>query len=998
MVAADCVTPGVEVYICSLCDEVKTVETETDPTAHAFWGEEEILTEASCVTKTNGLKKVHCANEGCTAVEEYEIFYSEVHAWDVQTDVYPTCTEDGAYYAVCTLCSEVESYTKTASGHYNWYMTCGNTGNCMECGQEFTLEHNLEMFPATCTDPATCFNCWEPVGEALGHTFINGMCHCGEEYVAPTTGDWTLVTELKNGDLVLIGNPAYGKLLSATKTGFYNVGVDYAADSFANVTDAEIFVVTVNADGTYTFTSLTGDVMALAASYASLNVDGEHKSWTLESKGDGTFLIKNVGRNTYLEWYSSKNNWSTYNAGNTTEYYLSFYVRSASSEDHVHNHITEEHEASCTVGSYTSYTCSCGDTYTVEGTEPATGHTYTETVVAPTCTEAGYTAFTCACGDTYTVEGTEPATGHTYTETVVAPTCTEAGYTVFTCACGDTYTADGEPATGHTFVDGKCECGEEELTDTDPVLGGSADFNTIELPSSKPKGDSSYTNSYTTADGWVTEYSAIQCGGATDMNPQFTVIGPDTNYKAVCLNGKTSAPGKITSPTLTGGLSKLTVNFTKIFTDTELSVTVTVTELSTGNEYTYVIARTLEKNEKYQVYTEVWTLELPVNGDFTITIVNNCPTGQDGNKDRFTVLSIDWEGAPEVHVHNYEVTETTATCTTAGVNTLTCSCGDSYTEQTDKLGHVDANLDVDCDREGCTGKVAPAADTVLSTFTANNLGSKLSTSGSYYVEGTIVEVLDARNGVFLIDDGSGETFYFRLPKDADGVSHANWTVKLVLGDVVRLYGKINKFSSTDAPNGQYWPAMQGCTVEYIAQHAHVFGEPTCTDPGYCVCGQDGPVALGHNDADGDDLCDVCTWNVKLAIEQITTKYNDVKDTDKVDTTVGTALFEGTEFNVTFNKGTSSFNKNGTDHMRLNNGNQIVVSTNGEKKIAGLVFVATSESYVDELELYLQAVGYEYTVNGTELTVMLEECESVTIANTSGKSQRIAAVHVIYFNA
>ena len=85
-------------------------------------------------------------------------------------------------------------------------------------------------------------------------------------------------------------------------------------------------------------------------------------------------------------------------------------------------------------------------------------------------------------------------------------------------------------------------------------------------------------------------------------------------------------------------------------------------------------------------------------------------------------------------------------------------------------------------------------------------------------------------------------------------------------------------------------------------------------------------------------------------------------------------------------------------MRLNNGNQIVVSTNGEKKIAGLVFVATSESYVDELELYLQAAGYEYTVNGTELTVMLEECESVTIANTSGKSQRIAAVHVIYFNA
>ena len=82
------------------------------------------------------------------------------------------------------------------------------------------------------------------------------------------------------------------------------------------------------------------------------------------------------------------------------------------------------------------------------------------------------------------------------------------------------------------------------------------------------------------------------------------------------------------------------------------------------------------------------------------------------------------------HVHSYEAVVTEPTCTEVGYTTYTCECGDTYTEEVEKLGHVDANLDISCDRDGCTGKVAPAADSLLSNFTANNLGSKLSTS--YY--------------------------------------------------------------------------------------------------------------------------------------------------------------------------------------------------------------------------------------------------------------------------
>ncbi|MCR5799077.1 MAG: hypothetical protein K6G69_03290 [Lachnospiraceae bacterium] len=40
-----------------------------------------------------------------------------------------------------------------------------------------------------------------------------------------------------------------------------------------------------------------------------------------------------------------------------------------------------------------------------------------------------------------------------------------------------------------------------------------------------------------------------------------------------------------------------------------------------------------------------------------------------------------------VHIHDYTLSDTTATCTEAGENRFTCSCGDSYTEPAEALGH-----------------------------------------------------------------------------------------------------------------------------------------------------------------------------------------------------------------------------------------------------------------------------------------------------------------------
>ena len=581
-----------------------------------------------------------------------------------------------------------------------------------------------------------------------------------KSFLAPSEGGeatdtYGVVTELKTGDHVLIGNPSNGKLLSANKTGYYNLGVDYTADNFSQVTDAEIWVVTVNDDGSYSFTSLTGEKLGMADEFSSFNSDGPHFNWTIEAKdgANGIFYIKNTVRGNYIEWYADKGNWSSYTNPNSDLYELSFYVKGATGSDtpvdpqppHEHNFV--EGKCECgetdpnyqpptvdpegneivfdfgangaagthtdgndigTTKSFTSgnYTLELTDAYKAYvggfdkagnsilkfGTSSVAGtvtFVVPENVTSVIIYAARYKSYAdnniiVVNGTSYTLTANsddgqyEAITVDTTTNKTVTiasstsaakPRCVvnnivwilgeggsdtpvepphEHNFVEGKCECGET-DPNYQPPHEHNFVEGKCECGEEDPNYVPPTVdpetpeqtkGGSADFDTL-LPGSN--GSSSYTTSYTTTDGWVINNSAIQAGGTTDMNPQFTVIGPDNSHKAICMNGKVSAPGAITSPTLAGGVSKITINYTKIFTDTELSFDVIVTNLATGEKQTYNVAKTLDKNEKYVVYTAEIVLDTAIAGEFTIELVNKCPTGNTGNKDRTTILSIDWE-------------------------------------------------------------------------------------------------------------------------------------------------------------------------------------------------------------------------------------------------------------------------------------------------------------------------------------------------------------------
>ena len=120
---------------------------------------------------------------------------------------------------------------------------------------------------------------------------------------------------LKNGDQVVIYNPANLKALSSEYTGFYNKGTDVTLTNgkLSGYTKADIWTVGVNADGSYTFSTADGKKLSMDEKYSSTPLDKTHTGWSiLPAATENCVYIQNVGRSSYLEWYAEKNNWSAF--------------------------------------------------------------------------------------------------------------------------------------------------------------------------------------------------------------------------------------------------------------------------------------------------------------------------------------------------------------------------------------------------------------------------------------------------------------------------------------------------------------------------------------------------------------------------------------------------------------------------------------------------------------------------------------------------------------
>ena len=396
--------------------------------------------------------------------------------------------------------------------------------------------------------------------------------------------------------------------------------------------------------------------------------------------------------------------------------------------DHVHSYQEVSRTApTCTEDGVTTYRCeTCGDTYTE--TTPATGHSYTAAVTAPTCTEKGYTTYTCtACGDHYTADEVA-ALGHDYEAVVTAPTCTEDGYTTYTCRnCGDRRTGHVVSALGHSYectengndriytctrcgdtyteailptVEVKLQPGETYTFHTeDAAVTESADpavaATTIEALSGGYQqvtelaegtfllvsGDRMLTATastyYSSWDGAGT-VSGLTCAAYSTTgdlsNALWTVTAVSGGYTVQSADGRylnLTESTRSASVTLTTAPQVLTITdlgsaFSIRFSDTYLDrYSTTFAGAYPGNA---------NANEQWQLYRAV-----PAGYDVTITGVAEGATRTVIGGVRYAVT---------VHAHAYTATVTTAaTCTTPGVRTHACACGESYTEEIPATGH-----------------------------------------------------------------------------------------------------------------------------------------------------------------------------------------------------------------------------------------------------------------------------------------------------------------------
>jgi len=147
---------------------------------------------------------------------------------------------------------------------------------------------------------------------------------------------------------------------------------------------------------------------------------------------------------------------------------------------------------------------------------------------------------------------------------------------------------------------------------------------------------SSYASVETTAH-WKGTNTAVLQGGTTNSNPTFTFIGSDATTKALCINGKTTAVGVITSPTLSGGCASISFKYGHPFGESNgAKFTVEIQQNGTTVWSDQIVNTSMTQ---FTAYTYSKT-GLSITGDFTVVITNNSPSASTSNKDRVAIWGI----------------------------------------------------------------------------------------------------------------------------------------------------------------------------------------------------------------------------------------------------------------------------------------------------------------------------------------------------------------------
>ena len=562
---------------------------------------EDFVTQATC--QTQGYTTHTCSVCG----ESFKDSYTDVvsHRYVESIDIEPTCLSEGLKHTECEWCHTVgESNISIAIVPHEYEEIIDSEATCTQYGTGHKQCKWCDTVGDTYTIDKTEHTYTDVVVEATcqhgGHT--EHTCSvCGNFYV---DGE----TEKKDHDYTVT-------VVAPTCT-----GNGYTVDTCSMCGD-----------------TVYHDVLeALGHNY----VKTEEIPATTTSKGKITYSCTRCPA-TYIEE-----------------------TPALSGEGHTHSwdNGTVTVQPTCTNVGTRLFVCDCGTSYTES--IPAKGHSYKDTVVAPTCTEQGYTSHHCpSCGNDY-VDTYVSKLGHDYKLTTKNATCTENGLKTYTC------TRDGSHvyteviyATGHEYQNGTCtKCGQAEP----------------------------HTHIYTSAvttpatckDNGVRTYTCSGCGDSyTESIPKtnnhtytHTVVVPTCTE-----NGYTRHTCSVCGNTYTDStVSAVGHNYTETQrVDATCKDTGSVTRTCRGCGD--VQSETLPKTNLHNYTNNVVPATCQAQGytEHTCSVCGN------NYKDTYT----------EKLAHSYAVTEDTeSTCTATGHTTYTCSaCGDHYTDNKPLKEHVYEN-------------------------------------------------------------------------------------------------------------------------------------------------------------------------------------------------------------------------------------------------------------------------------------------------------------------
>ena len=134
----------------------------------------------------------------------------------------------------------------------------------------------------------------------------------------------------------------------------------------------------------------------------------------------------------------------------------------------------------------------------------------------------------------------------------------------------------------------------------------------------------------------------------------------DEGYIAVCINGKTTDVGTITSPLLSGGCGTLRLKYACPYAETK-GVSFNVAILKNGSivkEYDVVNTSVAQKTA-YE-----WEQEINVSDEFVIYIINNSPSkNSKSNADRYAIWNINWSAYGESMKSDQTLIFSSSSCT-----------------------------------------------------------------------------------------------------------------------------------------------------------------------------------------------------------------------------------------------------------------------------------------------------------------------------------------------